>query len=178
MVVAIVIGFGSSEALAFAYGVAVTGTFILNTILFLAVARLLWRKPKRLIALGAAVFLTVEVAFFAANLTKIVHGGWLPIAVATRVHRPHDLAQGARDRDRQPQQGGGTAAGVRRAAGGRDSPVQHVPGVACSSAPTSRRRRSRCAPTSSTTTSSTTRWSSSRSRSSACPTSPTSIGSS
>jgi KUP system potassium uptake protein len=81
-VVAIVIGFGSSAALASAYGVAVTGTFILNTILFLAVARLLWHKPKRVIALGAVVFLTIEVTFFAANLTKVEHGGWLPLVVA------------------------------------------------------------------------------------------------
>jgi KUP system potassium uptake protein len=81
-VLAIVIGFGSSTALASAYGVAVTGTFILSTILFLAVARLLWHKPWRLIALGAAVFLTVELAFLAANLTKVAHGGWLPLAIA------------------------------------------------------------------------------------------------
>jgi KUP system potassium uptake protein len=85
IVVAIVIGFGSSTALASAYGVAVTGTFILNTILFLAVARLLWHKPRRLIALGAAVFLTIEATVFAANLTKIVHGGWLPLAIAAIV---------------------------------------------------------------------------------------------
>jgi KUP system potassium uptake protein len=81
-VLAIVIGFGSSTALASAYGVAVTGTFILSTILFLAVARLLWHKPWRLIALGGLVFLTVELAFFAANLTKVAHGGWLPLAIA------------------------------------------------------------------------------------------------
>ena len=85
VVLAIVIGFGSSAALASAYGVAVTGTFILNTILFLAVARLLWHKPRRLIALGAAVFLTIEFSFFAANLTKVVHGGWLPLAIAAIV---------------------------------------------------------------------------------------------
>ncbi len=84
-VVGLVLAFGSSAALASAYGVAVTGTFILNTILFLAVARLLWHKPKRLIGLGAAVFLTIEVTFFAANLTKVVHGGWLPLAIATIV---------------------------------------------------------------------------------------------
>ncbi len=71
-VVAIVIAFGSSTALASAYGGAVTGTFILNTVLVLAVARLLWHRSWRLIALGAAVFLTVEVSFFAANLTKVV----------------------------------------------------------------------------------------------------------
>jgi KUP system potassium uptake protein len=84
-VVAIVIGFGSSAALASAYGVAVTGTFILNTILFLTVARLLWHTPKRLIALGAAVFLSIELTFFAANLTKVAHGGWLPLAIAAVV---------------------------------------------------------------------------------------------
>jgi KUP system potassium uptake protein len=81
-VVALVVGFGSSAALASAYGVAVTGTFILNTILFLAVARLLWHRSRRLIALGAAVFLSIEVTFFAANLTKIAHGGWLPLVIA------------------------------------------------------------------------------------------------
>ncbi|MEA2153188.1 MAG: system potassium uptake protein [Solirubrobacteraceae bacterium] len=85
IVVAIVIGFGTATSLASAYGVAVTGTFILNTILFLAVARLLWHKPRPLIALGAAVFLTIEVTFFAANLTKVVHGGWLPLAIAAVV---------------------------------------------------------------------------------------------
>jgi KUP system potassium uptake protein len=82
LVLAIVLSFGTSAALASAYGVAVTGTFIINTILFLAVARLLWRTRKRWIALGAAVFLTIEVTFFAANLTKVVHGGWLPLAIA------------------------------------------------------------------------------------------------
>jgi len=81
-VIAIVVGFGSSNALASAYGVAVTGTFVLNTILFLAVARLLWRKPKRLIALGAVAFLSIELTFFAANLTKVVKGGWLPLSIA------------------------------------------------------------------------------------------------
>jgi KUP system potassium uptake protein len=85
IVLAIVIGFGSSAALASAYGVAVTGTFILNTILFLAVARLLWHQPKWRIALGALVFLSIELTFFAANLTKVVHGGWLPLAIAAIV---------------------------------------------------------------------------------------------
>jgi KUP system potassium uptake protein len=81
-VIALVIGFGSSAALASAYGVAVTGTFILNTILFLAVARSLWKTSRRLIALGAIVFLSIEGTFFAANLTKIPHGGWLPLLLA------------------------------------------------------------------------------------------------
>ncbi|MDH6137515.1 KUP system potassium uptake protein [Kitasatospora sp. MAA4] len=84
-VVALVVGFGSSAALASAYGVAVTATFVLNTVLFLAVARVMMRKPGWMIALGAVVFLTSEIAFFAANLTKVVHGGWLPLLVAFTV---------------------------------------------------------------------------------------------
>ena len=84
-VVGLVLGFGSSAALANAYGVAVTGTFILNTILFLAVARFLWRKPRWMIALGGTVFLTIEVAFFSANLAKVAHGGWVPLALAAGV---------------------------------------------------------------------------------------------
>jgi KUP system potassium uptake protein len=85
IVLAIVLGFRSSNALASAYGVAVTGTFALNTILFLAVARFLWHKPKPAIALGAVVFLSIELTFFAANITKVVHGGWLPLAIAAIV---------------------------------------------------------------------------------------------
>ncbi len=84
-VLALVLGFGSSAALASAYGVAVTGTFILNTILFLVVARTLWGKPKWMVALAGFIFLTTELTFFAANLTKIFHGGWLPLLVAAVV---------------------------------------------------------------------------------------------
>ena len=56
-VLALVVGFGSSAALASAYGIAVTATFILNTILFMAVVRFIWRKPVWVVVLGAAVFL-------------------------------------------------------------------------------------------------------------------------
>ena len=84
-VIALVVGFGSSTALGSAYGVAVTGTFVLNTILFLAVAHLIWRTRRALVALGAVVFLTFEVAFFASTLTKILHGGWVPLVIAACV---------------------------------------------------------------------------------------------
>jgi KUP system potassium uptake protein len=84
-VILLVLGFRSSAALASAYGVAVTGTFILNTILFLVVFRSIWRKPRWATVTLGAVFLTVEVTFFAANLTKIAHGGWLPLSVAAVV---------------------------------------------------------------------------------------------
>jgi KUP system potassium uptake protein len=73
--------FRSSNKLGDIYGVAVTGTFILNTLLFLAVARLLWGTPKRKLAPIAVLFLTVEVAFFSANIAKVEHGAWLPLAI-------------------------------------------------------------------------------------------------
>ncbi len=73
--------FRSSTRLGDIYGVAVTGTFILNTLLFLAVARLLWGTSKRRLAPIAVLFLTVEIAFFSANIAKVEHGAWLPLAI-------------------------------------------------------------------------------------------------
>jgi KUP system potassium uptake protein len=84
-VIALVVGFGSATALGSAYGVAVTGTFFLNTILFLAVAHLLWRTRPALVVLGALAFGTVELAFFSSTLTKVVHGGWVPLVIAAGV---------------------------------------------------------------------------------------------
>jgi KUP system potassium uptake protein len=80
-VAALVLAFQSSTKLADIYGVAVTGTFILNTLLFLAVARALWHKSIWKLAALGALFLTVEVAFFSSNLAKIAHGAWLSLGV-------------------------------------------------------------------------------------------------
>jgi KUP system potassium uptake protein len=80
-VVALVLGFESSTRLASAYGIAVTGTITVDTLLFLVVARTLWRKPGWLVALGALVFFTIDFAFLGANLTKAAHGGWFPLSV-------------------------------------------------------------------------------------------------
>jgi KUP system potassium uptake protein len=80
-VAALVLWFKHSARLADIYGVAVTGTFILNTVLFIAVARSLWRTPKWKLAIMGALFLTVEVAFFSANLAKVAHGAWLSLGV-------------------------------------------------------------------------------------------------
>jgi KUP system potassium uptake protein len=80
-VVALVIGFGSSTALGSAYGIAVTCTMTADTLLFLVIARQLWKKPSWLVAIGAAVFFTVDLAFLGANLTKTEHGGWFPLSV-------------------------------------------------------------------------------------------------
>jgi KUP system potassium uptake protein len=80
-VVTLTLVFRSSNRLGEIYGVAVTGTFILDTILFLAVARLLWRTPRRRVVPVAILFLTVEIAFFSANVAKIAHGAWLPLVI-------------------------------------------------------------------------------------------------
>lgn len=84
-VLALMLGFGSSTKLATAYGVAVTGTFLITTTLFLVLARALWNWAAWKLLLAAAVFGTAEITYFAANLTKIVHGGWLPLLVAATV---------------------------------------------------------------------------------------------
>ena len=79
------LGFRSSTHLASAYGIAVTATFAINTLLAFYVFRALWRKPLWLTVAGAAFFLVVELAFFGANLTKFLHGGWFPIVMALAV---------------------------------------------------------------------------------------------
>ena len=81
-VVTLVLGFGSSERLASAYGIAVTGTLAIDTVLFFVVVRMLWKKPLWLVLLGAVAFLTVDLGFFAANLHKVVDGGWFPLLLA------------------------------------------------------------------------------------------------
>ena len=81
-VVALTLVFRSANRLGEIYGVAVTGTFILDTVLFMSVARLLWGTPRRRVVPIAALFLIVEVAFFSANIAKVEHGAWLPLAIA------------------------------------------------------------------------------------------------
>ena len=84
-VVAIVLGFRSSENLASAYGIAVTGTFVLTTLLFSVIAVAKWHVSKRVVVPIAAAMLIVDLTFFSANLTKVVDGGWLPLAIAVLV---------------------------------------------------------------------------------------------
>ena len=79
--IAIVIGFGSSTALAAAYGIAVTLTMVITAVLLHVVATQRWQWSPA-VALGVtAVFLTVDLAFFGANALKIAHGGWLPLFI-------------------------------------------------------------------------------------------------
>jgi KUP system potassium uptake protein len=84
-VVTLVLVFQSSSHLSDIYGTAVTGTFILDTTLFVAVARSLWRTPRWKLAALAGLFYLVEVSFFSSNLTKVTHGAWLPLLVGATV---------------------------------------------------------------------------------------------
>jgi KUP system potassium uptake protein len=84
-VLLVVLTFRSSSSLASAYGVAVTGTFLITTTLFLVVARTQrgWTTWK--LVLFGLVFGAVEATYFSANLTKVTHGGWLTLLIAAIV---------------------------------------------------------------------------------------------
>jgi len=84
-VLTVVFAFRSSAALSYAYGMAVTGTITITTLLFLYIARTRWRTPMWLIVIGGGALLAVDLMFVAANLTKLVHGAWLPLLIAVMV---------------------------------------------------------------------------------------------
>ena len=84
-VIALVVGFGSSSALAAAYGIAVTGTMVITTGLALIVVRRLWRWSWLASVALIGIFVLVDVAYFAANLLKIGSGGWFPLALGALV---------------------------------------------------------------------------------------------
>ncbi len=84
-VLLVVFTFRSSNKLATAYGVAVTGTFLITTSLFLLLARSGWRWPAWRIGVIAVLFGVPELTYFAANLTKIAHGGWFTLLIAAAV---------------------------------------------------------------------------------------------
>jgi KUP system potassium uptake protein len=79
---AVVLGFRSSTALGAAYGIAVTGTFLMTTCLLYAVARTWWGWSRWRAILLVGPFLIIDAAFFAANVLKIRQGGWVPIVIA------------------------------------------------------------------------------------------------
>jgi KUP system potassium uptake protein len=81
-VLILVFAFRSSAALAYAFGMAVTGTITITTTLFFYYARTRWGWPLRSVLVGGGLLLVVDLMFFAANLTKLVHGAWLPLTIA------------------------------------------------------------------------------------------------
>jgi len=81
-VIALVVGFESSSALAGAYGIAVTGTMAATTVLAMIVARRGWKWRWITVALVFGTLLTLDLLFFAATLLKIPNGGWFPLVAA------------------------------------------------------------------------------------------------
>jgi KUP system potassium uptake protein len=110
-VLTLVVTFRRSTALAYAYGTAVTGTITITTLLFFYIAWRSWHRPTWLVAIGAAFLLSVDLLFFAANLTKLVHGAWLPLLIAivvftimTTWQKGRELVTQLRRRDEGPLQ--------------------------------------------------------------------------
>jgi KUP system potassium uptake protein len=108
-VAVVVVGFGSSARLSNAYGLAVSGTFLITTVLFLVVARLRWHWRKWKLAAVAALFVPMETTFLAANLGKVAHGGWLPLAIGGGIytlmmtwHRGSEIVRANRTRQEGP----------------------------------------------------------------------------
>ncbi|HEX8472750.1 MAG TPA: potassium transporter Kup [Pyrinomonadaceae bacterium] len=83
--IVIVVGFGSSSNLAAAYGVAVTATMVITTVLLGVVEREKWGWSLPLALLLSAFFLIIDLAFFGANIIKIPAGGWFPLVVGAAI---------------------------------------------------------------------------------------------
>ncbi len=83
--IGLVIGFGSSSRLAAAYGIAVTTTMVITTLLFFVVARERWGWgwPRVLVVTG--LFLVIDLSFWTANILKIPHGGWFPLVIGALI---------------------------------------------------------------------------------------------
>ena len=105
-VLTLVLAFRSSAALAYAYGTAVTGTISITTLLFFYYARHQWRWPLWIVMAGGGILLVIDLLFFAANLTKLTHGAWLPLLIGITAftilitwQRGRELVTQKRDRE-------------------------------------------------------------------------------
>ena len=85
-VVLLVVGFGSSGALAAAYGIAVSGTMMITTILLTFIVLHGSSRYKTILLCALAVFAVLEVLFLSSNLTKVESGGWLPLVVGSGIY--------------------------------------------------------------------------------------------
>jgi hypothetical protein len=114
-VAALVLGFGDSDHLAAAYGIAVTGTLAIDTLLFFFVVRALWHKPKWLAVAGCAFFLAIDLAFFRREPAEGAARRLVPArGRGAHLRRSGHVAERPADRDGAPARARGTAASVRR----------------------------------------------------------------
>ncbi|MCX8996310.1 potassium transporter Kup [Rhizobiaceae bacterium BDR2-2] len=81
-VMGLVLSFGSSEKLATAYGISVTGAMVVTTVLFFQFLRTVWRWPRSLALLALSPFMALELVFLGANMFKIHDGGYIPVLFA------------------------------------------------------------------------------------------------
>ncbi len=84
-IVALVLGFQSSSELAAAYGIAVTGTMLIDTLLAFVVVIKLWQWNRLVAIAGLVFFLSIDLAYFIANSAKILDGGWFPLLIGVLV---------------------------------------------------------------------------------------------
>ena len=85
MVLFAVLHFGSSDRLSAAYGIAVTGTMSITTVLALIVARRQWGWKLPVVVAAGVLFLVIDLSFFSANLIKIEYGGWFTLVLGLAV---------------------------------------------------------------------------------------------
>jgi KUP system potassium uptake protein len=130
-VLGLVFAFRSSEALAFAFGMAVTCTITITTLLFFYVTRNLWKRPLWMVLTGGAFFLIIDLLFLTANLTKFIHGAWLPLLIGILVFTVMTTWQRGRQliTARRQQQEGTLPAFVEELHRNRGQ-LQRVPGTA------------------------------------------------
>ena len=85
MVLVAVFGFRSADSLSAAYGIAVTGTMTITTMLALVVARYQWHWNRVAVVAAGVLFLTIDLSFLGANLIKVEYGGWFPLVLGLGV---------------------------------------------------------------------------------------------
>jgi KUP system potassium uptake protein len=131
MVIVPVLTFQTSAALAFAFGMAVTGTILVTTTLLFYVARQQWGWPAWLVVLGGSAALGFEALFFAANLTKLLSGAWLPLLIGISIFTVMTTWQRGRRlvSERRREREGSLLRFVEELHE-RRPPVQRVPGTA------------------------------------------------
>ncbi len=130
-VLVLVFAFRSSAALAYAFGMAVVATITITTLLFFYLARVRWKTPLWAVVIGGGLLLAIDLLFVSANLTKLVHGAWLPLligltafTVMTTWQRGRAIVTAERDRAE------GSLSEFVDDIQNREPPLSRVPGTA------------------------------------------------